>query len=93
MDTEITCHSNDIIMKAMVEGFKDKSLALFGLKTAAITGLMPTVLPVIEAKENRTDLVFLLADNTLLHLEFQTRVNIKDLKRFLLYDAVASHLT
>lgn len=87
MDTEITFHSNDILMKCMAENFKDKTLAFFGLKTARKAGLSPTALPAIEARETRTDVVFLLEDDTLLHLEFQTTVSKEDLKRFLLYDA------
>ena len=87
MNTEITQHCNDVIMKAMAETFKDKTLRLFGLDTAKIVGVIPTVLPVVEVKENRTDYIFLLEDNTFLHLEFQTIVNLENLKRFLLYDA------
>ncbi|AGK99801.1 Rpn family recombination-promoting nuclease/putative transposase [Desulfoscipio gibsoniae] len=87
MDTEITRNSNDILMKCMAENFKDKTLSFFGLKTARIAGLSPTSLPAIEAKETRTDTVFLLEDDTLLHLEFQTTVNKQDMKRFMLYDA------
>jgi predicted transposase/invertase (TIGR01784 family) len=87
LETEITRHNNDVIMKAMAETFKDKTLRLFGLNTAKIIGLIPAVLPVLEVKENRTDYIFLLEDNTLLHLEFQTTVNLENLKRFLLYDA------
>ena len=75
MDTEITLHSNDVIMKAMAETFRDKTLSLFGLDTAKIIGVIPTILPVLEVKENRIDYIFLLEDNTLLHLEFQTAVN------------------
>jgi predicted transposase/invertase (TIGR01784 family) len=87
MDTEITHHSNDILMKCMAENFKDKTLAFFGLKTPRIAGLSPTALPAIEARETRTDIVFLLEDDTLLHLEFQTTVSKEDMKRFMLYDA------
>ncbi|ACV64178.1 hypothetical protein Dtox_3455 [Desulfofarcimen acetoxidans DSM 771] len=87
METEITLHNNDVIMKAMAETFKDKTLRLFGLNTAKIIGVIPTILPVLEVKENRIDYIFLLEDNTLLHLEFQTTVNLENLKRFLLYDA------
>jgi len=44
---EISGHNNDIIMKATVAMFKDKSLEVFGLKTAKIVDIMPTVLPVV----------------------------------------------
>ena len=55
VDAEITKHSNDVIMKAMAETFKDKTLKIFGLDSARITGVIPTVLP--ARKEGR----FLLA--------------------------------
>jgi predicted transposase/invertase (TIGR01784 family) len=88
MTTKISHQNNDITLKAMAEHFKDKTLEVFGLKTARIKGLMPTALPVVEAKENRTDVIFLLEDDTLLHLEFQTtRSSKEDLKRFMYYDA------
>ena len=87
LDAEITKHRNDVIMKAMAGTFKDKTLKIFGLDSARITGVIPTVLPVLEVKENRTDYIFLLEDNTLLHLEFQTSVSEEVLKRFMLYDA------
>ena len=74
MEMEISGHNNDIIMKATAAMFKDKTLEVFGLKTAKIVDIMPTVLPVVEAKEKRVDFVFLLEDDTLLHLEFQTTV-------------------
>lgn len=87
MEIEITGHNNDIMMKCMAEYFKNKTLAFFGLKTARIVDLAPTALPAIEARETRTDLIFLMADETLLHMEFQTTASMEDLKRFLLYDA------
>ncbi|WP_240984868.1 hypothetical protein [Acididesulfobacillus acetoxydans] len=86
-ETKITRQNNDVIMKAMAETFKDKSLKVFGLNTAGIKAVIPTVLPVLEVKENRTDYIFLLEDETLLHLEFMTTAGFEDLKRFVLYDA------
>jgi predicted transposase/invertase (TIGR01784 family) len=86
LEKEITKHNNDIIMKAIADNFRDKSLEVFGLKTPKIVDVIPTVLPVLEVKENRTDFIFLLEDDTLLHLEFQTTVHPDDLKRFALYD-------
>lgn len=87
LETEISGHNNDIIMKATAAMFKDKSLEVFGLKTAKIVDIMPTALPVVEAKEKRVDFVFLLEDDTLLHLEFQTTVHEDLLRRFAYYGA------
>jgi len=87
LETKISGHNNDIIMKATAEMFKNKALTVFGLKTAKIVGIMPTVLPVVEAKEKRVDFVFLLEDDTLLHLEFQTTVPEDLLRRVAYYGA------
>lgn len=87
LEMEISGHNNDIIMKATAAMFKDKSLEVFGLKTGKIVDIMPTVLPVVEAKEKRVDFVFLLEDDTLLHLEFQTTVPEDLLRRFAYYGA------
>ena len=87
LETEISGHNNDIIMKATASMFKDKTLEVFGLKTAKILDIMPTVLPVVEAKEKRIDFVFLLEDDTLLHLEFQTTVPEDLLRRVAYYGA------
>jgi len=74
-------------MKATAEMFKDKTLEILGLKTARIVDIMPTVLPVVEAREKRLDFVFLLEDETLLHLEFQTTVPKDLLRRVAFYGA------
>ena len=86
-DTQITKHNNDVIMKAMAETFSDKSLSFFGLNVPKILDVAHTVLPVLEVRENRTDFIFLLEDDSYLHLEFQTTFKLQDLKRFALYDA------
>jgi len=49
--------------------------------------MLPTVLPTAEVKEERVDFLFRLADESLLHLEFQTTsVARNDLQRFAGYD-------
>ncbi len=87
METKIPHQNTDITMRAMAQHLKNKDLSIFGLKTATIKDLNPTSLPAIEAKDRSTDVIFLLEDDTLLHLEFQTTKSIEDLKRFMLYDA------
>ena len=87
LNTEISYHNNDILMKVLAEQFKNKTLDVFGIKTAKIKDLIPSVHPAVEANETRNDIIFLLEDDTLLHLEFQTTAGEQDLKRFLYYDA------
>ncbi|ACV61598.1 hypothetical protein Dtox_0684 [Desulfofarcimen acetoxidans DSM 771] len=81
----ITRQNNDVIMKAVSQLFTDKTLSAIGLKTARIVSVMPTVLPVVEVKEKRIDFVFLLKDNSILHLEFQTTIPKDILIRMVTY--------
>lgn len=84
---EVAYHNNDIILKYMSEAFKDTALTFYGLDTPKIKAVIPTELPVLEVSEEAMDFVFLLEDDTYLHLEFQTTKGYGNLKRFLLYDA------
>ncbi|QQK77716.1 hypothetical protein HUG15_20435 [Salicibibacter cibarius] len=83
---KISEQNYDIIFKAMTEQFGQKALNFYGIYTAPILRVEPTDLPVIDVNERRMDFVFLLQDDTYLHLEFQTTFSINDLKRFKLYD-------
>ena len=51
---------------------------VYNIKTAPIKELINPELPVIEVKASAADVVFLLADNTYLHLAFVTGHNSKD---------------
>ena len=84
---EIAYQNNDIILKYMSEAFKDTALDFYGLNTAKIKAVIPTELPVLEVSEEVMDFVFLLEDESYLHLEFQTTDKSENLTRFLLYDA------
>ncbi|HEY5561123.1 MAG TPA: hypothetical protein VIK72_05070 [Clostridiaceae bacterium] len=84
---EISYQNNDIILKYMSAAFKDVALDFYGLHTAKIKAVIPTDLPVLEVSEESMDFVFLLEDESFLHLEFQTTNRNDNLTRFLLYDA------
>lgn len=66
----------------MTEQFREKVLGFYGIKTAPIVRVEPTDLPKISVQDRRMDFIFLLADDTYLHLEFQTTFSEKDLDRF-----------
>lgn len=55
-------------------------------RSGKVKELISLELPIIEVKDNSMDFVFLLEDNTYLHLEFQTVYNENDLIRFCIYD-------
>jgi hypothetical protein len=78
--------SKDIILKRLVDGLRGEFLARFGLHLAPIVAALPTELPVLTVRAQRTDLLFLLEDGTILHLEFQTTKKPADLLRFAFYN-------
>lgn len=86
IEYKISKKSKDIIQKYVSATFKDVNFDFYGLKTAKIKELINVELPIIEIKDNSMDFVFLLEDNTYLHLEFQTVYNESDLIRFCIYD-------
>jgi len=87
METRISRQRDDIILKATAEAFRGQTLEAIGLHLPPIVDMLPTVLPTAEVKEERVDFLFRLADETLLHLEFQTSmVTRNDLHRFAGYD-------
>lgn len=83
---KISKKSKDIIQKYVSATFKNINLEFYGVKTAKIKELINVELPIVEIKDNSMDFVFLLEDNTYLHLEFQTAYNKNDLIRFCIYD-------
>ena len=86
MNTKISQRSRDIIQKYASGLFKDSALSFYGIKSAPVKGLINVELPVVEVTDSSTDYIFLLEDDSYLHLEFQTKYNKKDLTRFLAYD-------
>lgn len=86
MDYKVSKKAKDIIQKYIAGAFKDVSLDFYGINTPKIKELINVELPIIDINDNSTDFIFLLEDNTYLHLEFQTVYNKDDLIRFWSYD-------
>ena len=83
---KISKRAKDIIQKHTSSLFKDATLEFYGVKTAKIIELINVELPVIEVSDSSTDFVFLLEDDTYLHMEFQSTHHKKDMIRFAMYD-------
>ncbi len=79
----------DIVLKYLVDAFRDASLDWLGLHDVRILRAIATELPEVEIRHSFLDLAFETESGELLHYEFQTTKE-QDLYRFLLYDA---HLT
>jgi cyanate lyase len=83
---KISKQAKDLIQKHASGLFKDSTLEFYGIKSARIKELINVELPVVEITDNLMDFVFLLEDDTYLHIEFQTSYNERDLMRFAAYD-------
>jgi hypothetical protein len=83
---KITRNARDIIQKHTGTLFKDAALSFYGINTAKVKELVNVELPIVEVGRVVMDFVFLLEDDTYLHIEFQTSYNASDLIRFAKYD-------
>ncbi len=82
-------HVKDMFLKNIVSAFAHDSLRWMGIEHTDVVGVMPTEITTVEIRKDMMDYVFMLADDSLLHLEFQSTEE-KDLHRFLLYDTLLS---
>jgi hypothetical protein len=82
-------HAKDMFLKNIVSAFAHDSLRWMGIEHTDVVGVMPTEITTVEIRKDMMDYVFMLADDSLLHLEFQSTEE-KDLHRFLLYDTLLS---
>ncbi|MCL1990610.1 MAG: hypothetical protein FWG67_06950 [Defluviitaleaceae bacterium] len=84
--TKISHPVYDLSQKSIVNFFQDKALSFFGFQSSKIEESLNVELVDIKMQGKRTDLVFLLEDGSILHLEFQTHYQHDDLLRFINYD-------
>lgn len=88
-DPQVAYHAKDIILKHIAATLGDDFLGRFGLQLARIVRQLPTDLPIIEVRAQYPDILLLLADGTILHIELQSRFSHEDLLRFGDYSWVA----
>jgi hypothetical protein len=65
-------HSTDIVLKLIAAALGGDLFARFGVPLPSIVDALPTELPQLEVRTQHTDQLFRLADDSILHLEFQT---------------------
>ncbi|KLU59343.1 hypothetical protein CEB3_c43290 [Peptococcaceae bacterium CEB3] len=83
---EIPYQHKDILFKSLTEIFANRALNFYDINTAPIVRAEPANLPTIKVQQRTMDFVFYLADDSYLHLEFQSSQGLKELGRFLEYD-------
>lgn len=88
-DPRVARQSNDIILKRVAQALGGHLFQRFGLPFAPIVASLPTDQPVLEVREQATDLLFRLEDTAAVDLEFQTTQRPDDLLRFASYNLEA----
>jgi len=90
---QVTAHVLDTLLKHEAAYLADALSTHFGLRLAPIVEPFPTELPQLELHLERLDSVFLLSDQSLLHLEYQATYDGDTLPRFQRYDTALHQAT
>ena len=72
MSEGIAYQNKDIEFKLMSETYKEKSFEAYGLKLPKIKAVLPTNLPAVLANEMRIDNVFLLEDDSVAIVDYES---------------------
>jgi len=74
-------------LRSLSVTFKDEVLEFYDLKLARVVDVVQTKVPIIEVKDRDMDINFILADNTIAHLEFESsEPTLEDQIRYGHYD-------
>lgn len=82
---EITYHNKDVLSKILAENFKDKSLKVYGIDLPKIKQILPTNLPEIQVNEMRLDNLFLLEDDSVAIIDYESEVKWENQLKYLNY--------
>jgi hypothetical protein len=72
---EIVYHNKDVLLKILSENYKNKTFSAYGLNLPPIKEVLPTNLPALQVNEKRADNIFLLADESILILEYESKAD------------------
>ena len=81
----ITYHNKDVLSKILAENFKDKSLKVYGIDVPKIKQILPTNLPQIQVNEMRIDNLFLLEDDSIAIIDYESDVKWENHLKYLNY--------
>ena len=82
---EITYHNKDVLSKILAENFKDKSLKVYGIDVPKIKQILPTNLPEIQVNEMRLDNLFLLEDDSVAIIDYESEVKWENQLKYMNY--------
>ena len=84
-ENEITYQNKDVLSKILAENFKEKSLSVYGIDVPKIKDVLPTNLPAIQANEMQLDNLFLLMDDSVALIDYESDVKWTNKLKYLNY--------
>ena len=78
----IAYQNKDVIFKILSENYRNKSLSAYGLDLPPIKKALPTNLPVLQLDEKRADNIFLLENESILILEYESSGDARHLIKY-----------
>ena len=85
MSEGIVYQNKDIEFKLMSETYKEKSFEAYGLNLPKIKEVLPTNLPAVSANEMRIDNLFLLEDDTLAIVDYESEDKVSNRVKYINY--------
>lgn len=85
MSEGIVYQNKDIEFKMISETFKEKSFTAYGLNLPKIKAVLPTNLPVVFANEMRIDNVFLLEDDSIAIVDYESTDKVSNRIKYINY--------
>jgi len=85
MSDGIAYQNKDVLFKVLSQNYENKSFEVFGLNLPKIKKVLPTNLPDVIAKELRADNIFLLEDDRILIVDYESAVKPENFIKYLGY--------
>ena len=85
MSEGIVYQNKDIEFKLMSETYKEKSFEAYGLNLPKIKEVLPTNLPAVSANEMRINNLFLLEDDTLAIVDYESEDKVSNRVKYINY--------
>ena len=83
--SDISYQNKDITSKIFGEWMLEKSFCVYGLKLPKVKRLLPTNLPQIQANENRLDNFYLLEDDSILIVDYESEYSEQNKLKYMDY--------
>ena len=85
MGDGIAYQNKDVLLKVLSQHYENKSFEALGLKLPKIKKVLPTNLPKITATELRADNIFLLEDERILIVDYESAVKQENFIKYMEY--------